>query len=189
MTVITMISLLSGWISRGVDAAGSDALDQIFGNDTTAVKSFSVSKNYTLDNSTNPASITYTENGTTYTMVTGADGAPVTVGGELGYNFTDGAGNQTFRSIADIYGIDADTAASGTLAVDTTTGMLNLTYDTTNYTLQFNTSDGTFRFIDSAGTTSVSLNMSLLGDNFEDISIDFSHLFKPEPWWKFYRRI
>ena len=45
-----------------------------------------------------------------------------------------------------------------------------------NYTLQFNTSDGTFRFIDSAGTTSVSLNMSLLGDNFEDISIDFSHL-------------
>ena len=117
-----------------------------------------------------------TENGTTYTMVTGADGAPVTVGGELGYNFTDGAGNQTFRSIADIYGIDADTAASGTLAVDTTTGMLNLTYDTTNYTLQFNTSDGTFRFIDSAGTASVSLNMSLLGDNFEDISIDFSHL-------------
>ena len=169
--------ILAEWLDKqGVDAAGSDALDQIFGNDTTAVKSFSVSKNYTLDNSTNPASITYTENGTTYTMVTGADGAPVTVGGELGYNFTDGAGNQTFRSIADIYGIDADTAASGTLAVDTTTGMLNLTYDTTNYTLQFNTSDGTFRFIDSAGTTSVSLNMSLLGDNFEDISIDFSHL-------------
>lgn len=169
--------ILAEWLDKqGVDAAGSDALDQIFGNDTTAVKSFSVSKNYTLDNSTNPASITYTENGTTYTMVTGADGAPVTVGGELGYNFTDGVGNQTFRSIADIYGIDADTAASGTLAVDTTTGMLNLTYDTTNYTLQFNTSDGTFRFIDSAGTTSVSLNMSLLGDNFEDISIDFSHL-------------
>ena len=169
--------ILAEWLDKqGLDAAGSDALDQIFGNDTTAVKSFSVSKNYTLDNSTNPASITYTENGTTYTMVTGADGAPVTVGGELGYNFTDGAGNQTFRSIADIYGIDADTAASGTLAVDTTTGMLNLTYDTTNYTLQFNTSDGTFRFIDSAGTTSVSLNMSLLGDNFEDISIDFSHL-------------
>ncbi len=169
--------ILAEWLDKqGVDAAGSDALDQIFGNDTTAVKSFSVSKNYTLDNSTNPASITYTENGTTYTMVTSADGAPVTVGGELGYNFTDGAGNQTFRSIADIYGIDADTAASGTLAVDTTTGMLNLTYDTTNYTLQFNTSDGTFRFIDSAGTTSVSLNMSLLGDNFEDISIDFSHL-------------
>lgn len=169
--------ILAEWLDKqGLDAAGSDALDQIFGNDTTAVKSFSVSKNYTLDNSTNPASITYTENGTTYTMVTGADGAPVTVGGELGYNFTDGAGKQTFRSIADIYGIDADTAASGTLAVDTTTGMLNLTYDTTNYTLQFNTSDGTFRFIDSAGTTSVSLNMSLLGDNFEDISIDFSHL-------------
>ena len=169
--------ILAEWLDKqGVDAAGSDALDQIFGNDTTAVKSFSVSKNYTLDNSTNPASITYTENGTTYTMVTSADGAPVTVGGELGYNFTDGAGKQTFRSIADIYGIDADTAASGTLAVDTTTGMLNLTYDTTNYTLQFNTSDGTFRFIDSAGTTSVSLNMSLLGDNFEDISIDFSHL-------------
>lgn len=169
--------ILAEWLDKqGVDAAGSDALDQIFGNDTTAVKSFSVSKNYTLDNSTNPASITYTENGTTYTMVTSADGAPVTVGGELGYNFTDGAGNQTFRSIADIYGIDADTAASGTLAVDTTTGMLNLTYDTTNYTLQFNTSDGTFRFIDSAGTTSVSLNMSLLGDNFGDISIDFSHL-------------
>ncbi len=169
--------ILAEWLDQqGLDANGSDALDQIFGNDTTAVKSFTVSKNYTLDSSTNPASITYTENGTTYTMVTGADGAPVTVDGELGYQFTDGAGNQVFRSVSDIYGIDATTAASGSLVVDTTTGTLNLTYDTTNYTLQFNTSDGSFRYIDSAGTTSVSLNMSVLGDNFEDITIDFSHL-------------
>lgn len=169
--------ILADWLDQqGLDANGSDALDQIFGNDTTAVKSFSVSKNYTLDTSTNPASVSYTENGTTYTMVTGSDGAPVTVDGELGYQFTDGNGNQVFRSVSDIYGIDATTAASGALAVDTTTGTLNLTYDTTNYTLQFNTSDGSFRYIDSAGTTAVSLNMSLLGDNFEDISIDFSHL-------------
>lgn len=170
--------ILKEWLDQqGVDpTTGSDALDQIFGNDTKAVKSFSVVKNYTLDNTGNPAQITYTENGKTYTMVTGADGAPVTVGGQLGYQFTDGAGGQTFRSLSDIYGIDAATAATGTLAVDTATGMLNLTYDTTNYTLQFNTSDGTFRYIDSAGTNVVNLNMSLLGDNFENIAIDFSHL-------------
>ena len=170
--------ILKEWLDQqGVDpTTGSDALDQIFGNDTKAVKSFSVAKNYTLDNTGNPAQITYTENGKTYTMVTGADGAPVTVGGQLGYQFTDGAGGQTFRSLSDIYGIDAATAATGTLAVDTATGMLNLTYDTTNYTLQFNTSDGTFRYIDSAGTNVVNLNMSLLGDNFENIAIDFSHL-------------
>ena len=100
----------------------------------------------------------------------------MTVGGQLGYQFTDGAGGQIFRSVSDIYGVDAATAATGKLAVDTATGMLNLTYDTTNYTLQFNTSDGTFRYIDSAGTNGVNLNMSLLGDNFENIAIDFSHL-------------
>ena len=170
--------ILKEWLDQqGVDpTTGSDALDQIFGNDTKAVKSFSVAKNYTLDTTGNPAQITYTENGKTYTMVTGADGAPVTVGGQLGYQFTDGAGGQIFRSLSDIYGIDAATAATGKLAVDTATGMLNLTYDTTNYTLQFNTSDGTFRYIDSAGTNGVNLNMSLLGDNFENIAIDFSHL-------------
>lgn len=170
--------ILKEWLDQqGVDpTTGSNALDQIFGNDTTAVKSFSVAKNYTLDTTGNPAQITYTENGKTYTMVTGADGAPVTVGGQLGYQFTDGAGGQIFRSVSDIYGVDAATAATGKLAVDTATGMLNLTYDTTNYTLQFNTSDGTFRYIDSAGTNGVNLNMSLLGDNFENIAIDFSHL-------------
>lgn len=170
--------ILKEWLDQqGVDpATGSNALDQIFGNDTKAVKSFSVAKNYTLDTTGNPAQITYTENGKTYTMVTGADGAPVTVGGQLGYQFTDGAGGQIFRSVSDIYGVDAATAATGKLAVDTATGMLNLTYDTTNYTLQFNTSDGTFRYIDSAGTNGVNLNMSLLGDNFENIAIDFSHL-------------
>ncbi|MFR8812404.1 MAG: flagellar hook protein FlgE [Lachnospiraceae bacterium] len=170
--------ILKEWLDKqGVDpTTGSNALDQIFGNDTTAVKSFSVAKNYTLDTTGNPAQITYTENGKTYTMVTGADGAPVTVGGQLGYQFTDGAGGQIFRSVSDIYGVDAATAATGKLAVDTATGMLNLTYDTTNYTLQFNTSDGTFRYIDSAGTNGVNLNMSLLGDNFENIAIDFSHL-------------
>ena len=170
--------ILKGWLDQqGVDpTTGSNALDQIFGNDTKAVKSFSVAKNYTLDTTGNPAQITYTENGKTYTMVTGADGAPVTVGGQLGYQFTDGAGGQIFRSVSDIYGVDAATAATGKLAVDTATGMLNLTYDTTNYTLQFNTSDGTFRYIDSAGTNGVNLNMSLLGDNFENIAIDFSHL-------------
>lgn len=170
--------ILKEWLDQqGVDpATGSNALDQIFGNDTKAVKSFSVAKNYTLDTTGNPAQITYTENGKTYTMVTGADGAPVMVGGQLGYQFTDGAGGQIFRSVSDIYGVDAATAATGKLAVDTATGMLNLTYDTTNYTLQFNTSDGTFRYIDSAGTNGVNLNMSLLGDNFENIAIDFSHL-------------
>lgn len=170
--------ILKEWLEQqGVDpTTGSNALDQIFGNDTKAVKSFSVAKNYTLDTTGNPAQITYTENGKTYTMVTGADGAPVTVGGQLGYQFTDGAGGQIFRSVSDIYGVDAATAATGKLAVDTATGMLNLTYDTTNYTLQFNTSDGTFRYIDSAGTNGVNLNMSLLGDNFENIAIDFSHL-------------
>lgn len=170
--------ILKEWLDQqGVDpTTGSNALDQIFGNDTKAVKSFSVAKNYTLNTTGNPAQITYTENGKTYTMVTGADGAPVTVGGQLGYQFTDGAGGQIFRSVSDIYGVDAATAATGKLAVDTATGMLNLTYDTTNYTLQFNTSDGTFRYIDSAGTNGVNLNMSLLGDNFENIAIDFSHL-------------
>ena len=117
--------ILKEWLDQqGVDpTTGSNALDQIFGNDTKAVKSFSVAKNYTLDTTGNPAQITYTENGQTYTMVPGADGAPVTVGGQLGYQFTEGAGGQLFRSISDLYGVDAATAVTGTFAVDSPTGL------------------------------------------------------------------
>lgn len=163
--------ILATWESENT----TNVLNQIFGIDTTATKNYSVTKNYTQDTSTTPASITFTENGTTYSMVS-TDNTPVTVDGVQGFYFMDSANNQVFRSIADIYGVSDDTAATGTLAVDTATGNLQLTYDTTNYTLQFNTNDGSFRYINSAGTNAVSLNMSVLGDNFEDITIDFSHL-------------
>ncbi len=174
--------ILADWLAETeTDATGQvtnpNSLEDIFGQATTATKSYSVSKNYSLDTSTGTASITCKVGANTYSMtgdITTEDG--VAGSGPQGYIFTDGNGNSEFRPLSDIFGISDETAATGTLALNQTTGELELTYDTTNYTLQFNTNDGSFRYVGSAGTEAVSLNMTELGDNFKDISIDFSHL-------------
>lgn len=170
--------ILKEWLDQqGLDASGSDALDKIFGNDTTAVKRFTAGKDYTVDAGRGTLSITIPDGDDATTDTYYLTGVLTPQGGEQGYYFcnTDTPPKEVFRSIAEIYGVDAQTAASGTLALGTD-GQLELTYDTTNYTLQFNTSDGTFRYINSAGNDTVMLNMSLLGDSFADIEMDFSHM-------------
>ena len=169
--------ILKEWLDKqGLDTSRSDALDKIFGNDTKAVKRFTAGKDYTVD-AGGSVSITIPDGNDATTDTYYLRGALTTTpGGEQGYYFHNTAtGHEVFRSIAEIYGVDAQTAASGTLALGND-GQLELTYDTTNYTLQFNTSDGTFRYINSAGNDTVMLNMSLLGDSFADIEMDFSHM-------------
>lgn len=171
--------ILKEWLDQqGLDNSRSDALDKIFGNDTKAVKRFTAGKDYTVDAVRGTLSITIPDgNDATTDTYYQSDAVKGQDGKLLGYNFCHNTDPNkiVFRSIAEIYGVDAQTAASGDLA-QRTDGQLELTYDTTNYTLQFNTSDGTFRYINSAGNDTVMLNLSLLGDSFADIEMDFSHM-------------
>ena len=85
------------------------------------------------------------------------------------------------KKITDLFGI-TQTQLNAWNAGGTTTGSF---YGTTgayqystpavNYTLKFNPDDGTFSYVGAEGSDSVTLNLAdTLGNNFEDISIDFS---------------
>ncbi|MEI3228392.1 MAG: flagellar hook-basal body complex protein [Lachnospiraceae bacterium] len=55
------------------------------------------------------------------------------------------------------------------------TGAFEYVTDAVNYTLKFNPADGTFSYVGAEGSPTVKLNLAeTLGNNFEDITIDFS---------------
>ena len=55
------------------------------------------------------------------------------------------------------------------------TGAFEYITDAVNYTLKFNPADGTFSYVGAEGSPTVKLNLAeTLGNNFEDITIDFS---------------
>lgn len=69
---------------------------------------------------------------------------------------------------------DKVTAGTATPAYDPATGKISFTGPTIDYPLTFSNADGTFGSIN--GGNAVNLNMSALGANFQNISIDFSGL-------------
>ncbi len=98
--------------------------------------------------------------------------------------FTDvGGGTYTLKQVFGISDAMVEKIADGEATPNLTNGVLTITGDVVDYSLQFSTSDGTFIGIGGRGsanmTSTVSLNMSSLGNNptqFEDIVIDFSTL-------------
>ncbi len=157
-------------------AAGNN-LNSLFGTDTTSSKSYALDDSFTA---TTSSISTVDESGNVLYL----QGDPTTQGGVTGYTFaTSGVTPEVtkFISLAEMYGIDEETIASGTIATATDgTGALTLTTPTTNYTLQFNKADGTFSYVNAAGNDSVSLNMTALGPQFADIDIDFSQCLNQE---------
>lgn len=154
--------------------AGGGTLSQLFGSDTTGTKTYELAD-------------TFTASGSSISMVhDNADGdadndvfyltgdAYQNSEGSWGYDFYNADTDTTeFVTLAEMYSINNTTAASGTLSIGNS-GALVITYPTTNYTLQFSKADGKFTYVDAAGNNSVSLNMSVLGTQFENISVDFS---------------
>jgi flagellar hook protein FlgE len=163
--------ILADWMKE--DPA-NNTLSKVFGNATQATKTYSAGKDYTVGTDGSVA-ITISDGDSTTDDTYYLANQLVTVNGVQGYYFYNGDTPplEEFRSLSEIYGVDANTAATGTLVLNGK-GQLELTYDTTNYDLKFRTDDGTFDYVDVNGTKSVSLNMSVLGDQFSNIDIDFS---------------
>ena len=151
-------------------ATSNVALNQIFGNSETNVTLSTydeVSKGFYLETATGKV---YYGNDNTGKELTFANG-----------QFTDADGNT--YSLKQVYGISDSMSArltAGTATATVTNGVLTISGDTTDYGIHFNTADGSFTGIGNrAGTNianSVSLNMSALGTQFSNISIDFSQL-------------
>ncbi len=105
-----------------------------------------------------------------------SDGAVVQENNVYGLNFTSKGGEKKFFSLSEIYGVSekALNAAKGR-EIDAS-GKLLITKDATDYTVKFNPADGSFSYVNEAGSKSATLNISQLGVNFKDISIDFSDI-------------
>ncbi|MCI8490620.1 MAG: flagellar hook-basal body complex protein [Lachnospiraceae bacterium] len=96
-----------------------------------------------------------------------------------GNTFTTDA--KTDNKVTELFGINLTQLGSfgsgdiPSLSIDEATGNLLYTEPAVNYNLQFNKTDGKFSYVDMQGSSSVVMHLAdTLGDNFEDIEIDFS---------------
>ncbi len=150
----------------------NNTLNKVFGTDTTATKGFGLQNGFTFNKTGNIIETVY--EGQTYQR----NGDIVEVGGVKGIWFKETATAVThFFSLAEIYGVDDETISKpgSTLAISATTGELEMTYPTTNHTLQFNKADGSFSFIGSAGNRSQNLDMTQFGVQFKTIDVNFQN--------------
>lgn len=150
----------------------NNTLNKVFGTDTTATKAFSLQNEFTFNKTGNIIETVY--EGQTYQR----NGDIVEEGGVKGCWFKDtGSAATHFFSLAEIYGVDDETISKtgSTLAISATTGELEMTYPTTNHTLQFNKADGSFSFIGSAGNKSQNLDMTQFGVQFKTIDVNFQN--------------
>ena len=152
----------------------NNTLNKVFGTDTTATKGFGLQNGFTFNKKEGGNIIETTYEGQTYQR----NGDIVTEGGVKGCWFKDTASAAThFFSLAEIYGVDDETISKpgSTLAISATNGELEMTYPTTNHTLQFNKADGSFSFIGSAGNKSQNLDMTQFGVQFKTIDVNFQN--------------
>ncbi len=150
----------------------NNTLNKVFGTDTTATKGFGLQNGFTFNKTGNIIETVY--EGKTYQR----NGDIVEEGGVKGCWFKDtGSAATHFFSLAEIYGVDDETISKpgSTLAISATTGELEMTYPTTNHTLQFNKADGSFSFIGSAGNKSQNLDMTQFGVQFKTIDVNFQN--------------
>lgn len=156
--------------------ANPGGLDNIFGNDTTAQKSFApnTKAGYSIKN----ASIVTTIGGVEYSLA--STNITKDASGNNVLTFTDGGAPANTREIplTDVYANLDDATGNGDITkLQIDQGQLVYTYDTTNFGIEFYTNDGTFKSIDGNTDGKVTMNLKgILGDSFEDIEIDFSHI-------------
>ena len=151
----------------------NNTLNKVFGTDTTATKGFGLQNGFTFNTSAGNIIETVVD-GKTYQR----NGDIVEEGGVKGIWFKDRvSAAKQFFSLAEIYGVDDETISKpgSTLAISATNGELQMTYPTTNHTLQFNKADGSFSFIGSAGNRSQNLDMTQFGVQFKTIDVNFQN--------------
>nr|MCR5053939.1 flagellar hook-basal body complex protein [Lachnospiraceae bacterium] len=142
-------------------------------------QSFKVSSDGTL---VTVGTKTYSFNNAEYVAASGSDPAKVILKTDA-TGTAVAAGEEVEIKVAQLYGIDPTNSTftqnypGATLELDSTNpSNLKVTYDTVNYTLQYNPADGTFFYIGAEGQEAVDMNLSAFTDypSFENININFS---------------
>lgn len=91
------------------------------------------------------------------------------------FNYNGSDTDKIIYSVSDVYGIDKKSLNKDSVLSVGKNGVLEETYDTTNFTLQFSKADGSFQYIGAAGDKSQFLQVSKLGVQFHDIDVNFQN--------------
>lgn len=151
--------------------AGQPALANLFGSASTIQHTYTVQDGYSFTAGAGGGNGTFYAGSTALTVNAAGDG------------FTDTA--MTLKSVFGISDGMVEKINNGTATanINQVTGELEITETVTDYQILFDTKDGSFTSVGTRGNgnngSSVSLNMSLLGDTptqFDNITIDFSGL-------------
>ncbi|MCR5640399.1 MAG: flagellar hook-basal body complex protein [Lachnospiraceae bacterium] len=146
-------------------------LAELFGDaDSSATNPYILNSNYTYSNGQIVSPAGYAVNVSSIVAL----GTGITPDSVLTLSkTTDGTTSTITAKISDMFANASSFPDNITGVSVSGTGDLMVSYTDTNFPLQFNVSDGTFNNINGDGST-VTLNASLLGDQFRDITIDFS---------------
>jgi len=77
-------------------------------------------------------------------------------------------------SLTDLFDVTADQLATASVTDERFPNQIVLQSSTSAYTLKFSEDDGTFQYVNEKGNDAVLLNLTALGDKFENISVDFT---------------
>ena len=155
-------------------------ISTLFGQNRTRESSYTLdaSKFTSATVGLNSSTISTVANNSTGTSETfTSDGTITQQNGVYGCTFTGATSGKTkFFALSEMYGITDAVAANAVSRTINGGGQLVLEKNSTDFTVKFNPADGSFSYVNEAGSNSVTLNMSALGVNFQNVDIDFSQI-------------
>ena len=155
-------------------------ISTLFGTNRTRQSSYTLdASKYTATtvglNSSTISTVANNSTGTSETFT--SDGTITQNNGVYGCTFTGATSGETkFFALSEMYGITDAVSANAVSRTINGGGQLVLEKNSTDYTVKFNPADGSFSYVNEAGNDAVTLNMTALGVNFKDVSIDFSQI-------------
>lgn len=164
---------------KGVDIT-EDHMDELFGKNGTRETP------YTLDSSKFTSQVTGVGahsittsaiNKTGTTEVFTSNGTIKQEGGRYVVEFTGTKTKETKNfPLSEMYGVSDNVINKAQKREIDNSGKLKLTKQAIDFTVKFNPADGSFSYVNEPGNNSAVLNISKIGSNFKDISIDFSDI-------------
>ncbi len=164
--------------------AGGGKVSDIFGQDTTAKKTYGLQGDFYHGTTDGSISIKigdkeYNKNLGPMWNASGFNPASEKAGSnEYIYRFINNGDPNDYidYTASEIYGIDKNSLKEDSVLSTSNNGSLQVEYDTTNYTLQFSKADGSFQYIGAAGDISQMLKLNAtLGVQFHDIDVNFQN--------------
>lgn len=170
-------SILTGDNNQAGITINDTNMSQLFGSTTTRTKEYDPDPKFTISASgTSSVTISTTDTNTagnqvTYTYTNNGNALDA----NTPLTFTGSDNSTKTYTLSEIFGASA-TELGNAQSLQLGGGKLRVGLSSTDYTLKFNPADGTFQYAGEQGNNTQNLNLSVLGTNFDNVSIDFTQI-------------